>query len=77
MEEKIWEELSKNWPSEFVSRGEIGVFSGGLLHPRTMANLDSLGQGPKVKVRFGRKIAYEKKSLIQWMRQHCKIEARQ
>ena len=77
MEEEIWQELSEAWPSAFVSRQEVGRFSGGLLHARTMADLDSLGQGPKVKVRFGRKIAYEKKSLIQWMRQHCKIEARQ
>ena len=63
----IFASLADSWPSSFVSRGEVGKFSGGLLHPRSMANLDSLGRGPEGKVSIGRKIAYPIESLIQWM----------
>lgn len=30
-----------------IARGEVGKITGGLLHPRTCANLDSQGLGPK------------------------------
>ena len=59
-------ELADAWPSPVVAREAVGKFSGGLLHPRTMANIDSLGSGPKM-VRLGRKRGYWVDSLIEWM----------
>jgi hypothetical protein len=59
--------LASTWRSPVVSRDKIDVFSGGLLHPRTMANLDALGQGPE-RIRVGRKIGYPVLSLIAWMK---------
>ena len=35
--------LAKSWKSPFVARGSIREFSGGLIHPRTLANMDSKG----------------------------------
>lgn len=59
--------LAEKWPSSFVSRSEIAKFSGGLIQPGTMANLDSAGQGPHGGVWFGRKKAYQVEPLIEWM----------
>ena len=61
--------LKKSWPSPFVAREQVGKFSGGTLNPRTLANHDSQNNGPKNRVRIGRKIAYPVDSLVEWMEQ--------
>ena len=70
----IFKEMAEAWGRPLVPRMNVDEFSGGLLHPRTMANLDSLGEGPKRKVKMGRKVAYEINSLIEWMRERCSVE---
>lgn len=66
--------LITKWPSVFVSRDKVGEFSGGILHPRTLANLDCKGLGPK-RFRVGRKVVYEVKDLCDWLAARaCKIE---
>lgn len=59
--------LAAKWPSSFVARDQVDVFSGGILHPRTLANLDSRGEGPQGRIRLGRKIAYSVPELLAWM----------
>jgi len=61
--------LAENWPSPLVSRDQetLDKFSGGLLNARTLSNEDSLGSGPRGRVKLGRKVAYTKESLIAWM----------
>ena len=59
--------LKDSWASSFVAREKVGIFSGGILHPRTLANADSAGIGPKEKIRVGRKIAYPVDALIAWL----------
>lgn len=59
--------LAHAWPSPLVARSEVAKFSGGLLHPRTLANADSLGNGPPEKIRIGRKVAYPVEELLLWM----------
>ena len=63
--------LADNWPSPIVARSEIKNFSGGLLHPRTLANLDSLNKGPG-KILIGNRACYSTRKLVAWMkeRQH-------
>lgn len=61
--EKGWE----SWPSPVIARSEIGTFTGGLIAPRSLANLDSLRKGPGGKVRLGRSVGYEKAALIEWL----------
>ena len=61
--------LANNWPSPLVARDQkqLDKFSGGILNARTLANEDSLGTGPKGRIKVGRKVAYPVESLIQWM----------
>lgn len=40
---------------------------GGLMSPKTLSNLDALGQGPN-KVQIGSRVGYERESFIQWLR---------
>ena len=67
----IFDEMVKAWPAPVVSRNDVGAFSGGLLQPRTLANADSLGQGPS-RTYYGRKVAYSTKELAAWMRSKAK-----
>ena len=62
-------ELANSWPSPLVARTQhqLDKFSGGILNARTLANEDSLGTGPKDRVKVGRKVAYPVKSLIAYM----------
>jgi hypothetical protein len=41
---------------------------GGLMSPKTLSNLDSLNQGPPVKVSIGNRIGYERESFIEWLK---------
>ncbi|MDI6797108.1 MAG: hypothetical protein QMD09_09185 [Desulfatibacillaceae bacterium] len=59
--------LAEKWASSVVSRSEVSRFSGGVLHPRTLANLDSLGKGPSGRIRVGRKVCYPVTELVNWM----------
>jgi hypothetical protein len=61
--------LADNWSSDLISRDQqqLDSFSGGILNARTLANVDSLGTGPKGRVKIGRKVAYPVHSLVEWM----------
>lgn len=59
--------LAEHWESGLVARKDVGKFSGGALNPRTMANMDSRGEGPKGAFRLGRKVVYRVEELIRWM----------
>ena len=59
--------LADKWPSSIVARKEVGKFSGGLLSPKYIANLDSIGKGPGNRLRVGRLVVYPVDSLIQWL----------
>ena len=63
--------LKERWPSAIVARTEIKRFSGGLISPKTMANLDSKGEGPP-SIRLCRKIGYPVDSLITWLTDRAK-----
>jgi hypothetical protein len=59
--------LGDKWPSSVVARDQIRFFTGGCVSPRRMANLDSAGEGPKGRIRIGRKIAYPVTELVSWL----------
>ena len=71
--DEIFERMHKSWFSELVSRTSVEVFSGGLLNDKTLANLAVVGKGPK-QIKIGRKIAYPKKELIEWMKAKATIK---
>lgn len=66
-------QLADNWPSPFVARQELARFSGGILNPKTIANLDSKKRGPAGRIRIGRKIAYSVTSLIDFLEDRAQV----
>ena len=58
--------LSKLPP--LISRDHIEKLLGGVVSSKTLANLDSLGMGPK-RMRIGRKVAYMTEDLLEWLAQ--------
>lgn len=64
--------LAQKWPSAIVSRSQVGVFTGGLINPRTLANQDALGKGPE-RIRVGRKIAYRADVLCRWLEEKSQV----
>jgi len=49
-----------------IARMEIERFAPGLITAGTLANLDSLGKGPR-QIRIGRKVGYTRPDLISWL----------
>jgi hypothetical protein len=60
-------QLVEKWPSAVVTRTEVETFTGGAITAKYLANLDSLGKGPKGRLRVGRKILYTTSSLCEWL----------
>jgi hypothetical protein len=67
MEKIDFSEMLDRWPSSHVARGQVSNFTGGIVNPRTLANLDSLGKGPKGRIKIGRKIAYPVSEFVKWL----------
>ena len=64
--------MAEAWPSPWVARHEVRNFTGGIVDPKYLANLDSLGKGPAGRIRVGRKIAYPVDSFVQWLEDRVK-----
>jgi hypothetical protein len=65
--ENIRKKLEQQNPCGLVSRMDISRNTGGILHPRTLANLDSLGIGISDPVRIGRKIFYRIDAIVEFI----------
>ena len=70
----VFDVMADNWPSEIIARTEIKVFTGGLISPKYIANLDSKGEGPSGRIKSGRKTGYQKKPFVDWLRDRSIIE---
>ena len=57
--------LTSNLPP-IIARDHVEKLLGGVVSSKTLANLDSLGMGPK-RIRVGRKIAYLTEDLLEWL----------
>jgi hypothetical protein len=72
MKEKVeLAELGRNLPP-MISRDHVEKILGGVISSKTLANLDSLGEGPK-RMRVGRKVVYLTKDLLDWLEQRTVI----
>jgi len=58
--------LAARWPSTIVARRKIGDFTGGAISPKTLANLDSAGEGPP-RLKIGRQTCYPVETLVAWL----------
>jgi len=67
--ECLFSKLRQSLPPIF-SREEAAKHLGGIFRAATLRNIDMRGKGPSVKVRIGRKVAYERDDFIDWLRQY-------
>ena len=51
-----------------ISRDHVEKLLGGVISSKTLANYDSLGEGPK-RMRVGRKVVYKTEHLLEWLAQ--------
>ena len=63
--------LSEKLPP-IISRDHIEKLLGGIISAKSLANLDSLGKGPK-RMKIGRKVAYRTEDLLYWLDARTKI----
>ncbi|WDP88708.1 MAG: hypothetical protein HUN04_02730 [Desulfobacter sp.] len=61
-------QIIKNNPSGYILRSDLTEKTGGLLHSRTQANLDSLGIGIPGRIKIGnRKVAYPVQAVVEYL----------
>ena len=70
--EQIFESLARTAP-EIITRQKLHELTGGLISEKTLANMDSTGDGILPRLRIGGKIAYPKDAAISWLEQRCEI----
>lgn len=70
---QYYNSLAEKWKSAIVAREKIGEFTGGTISPGRIANLDCVGQGPRERIRIGRKVCYPVQPLIDWLIQRSVI----
>lgn len=66
---------SMDFPALFP-RSAVGRLTGGVLHPKTLANLDSAGKGPGKRWRVGRRVFYERDSFVEWLASRVQVPER-
>lgn len=59
--------IGSNWPDCFT-RKKAEELTGGGVDARTLANLDSLNQGPPGRFKCGRKTMYMREPFLDWFR---------
>ena len=68
--EQIFQNLSRSAP-EILTRKKLHELTGGLVSPSTLANLDSLGEGIRPRLRIGSKVAHPKEAVIEFLKRRC------
>ena len=68
-------QIITNNPSGYILRKDLTEKTGGLLHGRTMANLDSQGTGITGRILIGkRKIAYPVHAVVEYLQKMVKVD---
>jgi hypothetical protein len=67
-------EIINNNSSGYILRTKLSEQTGGLLHGRTMANLDSLGTGIPDRITIGnRKVAYPVMAVVKFLQSRITV----
>jgi hypothetical protein len=69
----FFDALEKELPP-ILSRKQVCEKTGGLFSVKTLANFDYMHKGPGKKLRLGRKVGYERRSFIEWLRNNLNFE---
>lgn len=59
--------IGRDWPDCFT-RKTAEKLTGGGVDARTLANMDSLGQGVPGRFKLGRKTMYLKEPFLEWLK---------
>jgi hypothetical protein len=66
MKDKVdFTDLARELPP-LISRDHVEEILGGVISSKSLANLDSLGEGPK-RMRVGRKVVYRTVDFLEWL----------
>jgi hypothetical protein len=63
----VFDGMAAAWPSNGFTRPEAKAFTGGLISPKTLANLHSKKEGPPCQMICG-KAFYLKGEFVPWLR---------
>ncbi len=63
---KFRKKLLKKLPP-IIARKDVVIFLGGAVSAKTLANADSLNEGPSRAFLIGRNVVYPTKNLIDWI----------
>jgi len=66
--ETVFTRLAAELPP-VIARAEIPRLLGGLVSAGTLANADSAGQGPAGRFYMGKRAAYGREELLDWLRE--------
>lgn len=66
--ESLFSRLSAELPP-VIARSEVPRLLGGLVSSGTLANADSAGQGPAGRFYMGKRAAYGRDELLDWLRE--------
>ncbi|MCX5880578.1 MAG: hypothetical protein NTU74_01820 [Deltaproteobacteria bacterium] len=70
---QVLDSLADKWPSNLVARAELDKLTGGILHGRTMANIESREDSDSIpRFRAGKKVFYQVSDVIDFLKR--KIE---
>ena len=72
--QSMFQAIIDNNPSGFIMRKYIKEKTGGILHPRTMANLDCLGEGISERFRIGNQICYPVEAVVEFLESRVQEE---
>lgn len=64
---KVIKQAATKWPTSFVARSEVKLFTGGLYSSGFLANCDSQGIGPEGAFKIGRQVAYPVDAMTDWL----------
>jgi len=64
--QSLRESLLQSFPP-LVPRNKVDELTGGLISKKTLANRDSLGLGPRQRVKFRGKVCYPREALVDWI----------
>ncbi len=65
--ETVFSRLASELPP-VIARSEVPRLLGGLVSAGTLANADSAGQGPAGRFYMGKRAAYGREELLDWLR---------
>jgi hypothetical protein len=64
----VFDAMIEKWPSPIVTRQEVKTLTGGLISPKTLANLACIGDGPPCEALGGKKV-YRIETFVPWLRE--------